>query len=98
VTTTYPRLVLGGEETIRTIDGETISLAIPPGTQVGGVLRVVGKGVPSLGQSSRGNMFVRVLMDVPKRPTQEEKDLLAQLDGQAGKKTPKSKIRGRKKD
>jgi molecular chaperone DnaJ len=98
VKTTYPRLVLGGEETVKTIDGETITLTIPPGTQVGGVLRIVGKGVPSLGVSSRGNMFVRVLMDVPKRPTQEEKDLLTQLDGQAGKKTSvKEKIKSRKK-
>ena len=86
VTTTYPRLVLGGEETVKTIDGETISLTIPPGTQVGGVLRIPGKGLPKLNQNTRGNMFVRVRMDVPSKVSPSEKELLTKLDDQAGKK------------
>ena len=97
VTTTYPRLVLGGEENVKTIDGETISVAIPPGTQVGGVLRITGKGLPKLNQSARGNMFVRVRMDVPNKVTLEEKELLAKLDGQAGKKPAKGKSKLRQK-
>jgi molecular chaperone DnaJ len=86
VSTTYPRLVLGGEETVKTIDGETISLTIPPGTQVGGVLRIAGKGLPKLSQSARGNMFVRVRMDVPGKVSPSEKELLTKLDDQAGKR------------
>ena len=96
VTTTYSRLVLGGEETVRTIDGETISLTIPPGTQVGGVLRIAGKGLPRLNQNGRGNMLVRVKMDVPKKVSASEKELLVKLDEQAGKKPAgktKSKLR-----
>ncbi len=96
VTTTYPKLVLGGEEEIKTIDGETISLTIPAGTQIGGVLRITGKGLPRLNQSVRGNMFVRVRIDVPKKVTPYEKELLTKLDDQAGKKPsckPKSKVR-----
>ncbi|MDR3283192.1 MAG: molecular chaperone DnaJ [Candidatus Methanoplasma sp.] len=96
ITTTYPRLVLGGEETISTIDGETISLAIPPGTQVGGVLRVLGKGLPKMNLGTRGNMFVRVMMDVPQKVSAEEKEILLRLDDSAGKKV-KPKARGRKK-
>ncbi len=87
VNTTYPKLVLGGEETVKTIDGETISLTIPSGTQVGGVLRISGKGLPKMNQSSRGNMFVRVKMDVPSKTTPLEKELLMKLDDQAGKKS-----------
>jgi len=96
ITTTYPRLVLGGEETVRTIDGETISLTIPPGTQVGGVLRIAGKGLPRMNQNTRGNMFVRVMMNVPSKATPYEKELLIKLDDQAGKKPAgksKSKLR-----
>jgi molecular chaperone DnaJ len=96
VTTTYPRLVLGGEETVKTIEGETISLSIPAGTQIGGVLRIAGKGLPRVGQSARGNMYVRVKMDVPGKPTAYEKELLMKLDEQAGKKPAgksKSKLR-----
>jgi len=97
VTTTYPRLVLGGEETVKTIDGETISVTIPPGTQVGGVLRITGKGLPRINQNTRGNMFVRVKMDVPSKVSPEEKELLSKLDGQAGKKPAKSKSKLRQK-
>ena len=96
VTTTYSKLVLGGEEHVRTIDGETISLNIPPGTQIGGVLRLAGKGLPRLNQSVRGNMFVRVRMDVPTKVSSYEKELLTKLDEQAGRKPAgkgKSKLR-----
>ncbi|MDR0522871.1 MAG: molecular chaperone DnaJ [Candidatus Methanoplasma sp.] len=94
VQATYPKLVLGGEAGVETIDGETISLSIPPGTQVGGVLRVVGKGLPGLGQAGRGNMFVRVMMEVPAKVSPEERELLLQLDEGAGRK---ARARGRRK-
>lgn len=96
VTTTYPKLVLGGEETVKTIDGETISISIPSGTQIGGVLRIAGKGLPKLNQSTRGNMYVRVRMDVPSKVSPYEKELLVKLDENAGKKPSgksKSKLR-----
>ncbi|MDR3206632.1 MAG: molecular chaperone DnaJ [Candidatus Methanoplasma sp.] len=96
VKTTYPRLVLGGEETVGTIDGETVSLTIPSGTQVGGVLRMLGKGLPKMNLGTRGNMFVRIMMDVPQKVSAEEKELLLQMDGGAGKKA-KPKIARRKK-
>ncbi|MDR0508674.1 MAG: molecular chaperone DnaJ [Candidatus Methanoplasma sp.] len=97
VSTTYSRLVLGGEETVKTIDEETISLTIPPGTQVGGVLRIAGKGLPKLNQNTRGNMFVRVMMEVPSKVSPYEKELLAKLDERAGKKPSKSKSKLRQK-
>jgi len=98
VNTTYSKLVLGGEENVKTIDGETIALNIPPGTQIGGVLRIAGKGLPRLNQSVRGNMFVRMRMDVPTKVSPYEKELLTKLDEQAGKKpTSKSKSKLRQK-
>jgi len=100
VMTTYPRLVLGGEENVKTLEGETISLTIPSGTQVGGVLRIAGKGLPKLNQSVRGYLYVRVRMDVPTKVSSFEKELLEKLDDQAGTKkttatssTKKSKLR-----
>lgn len=97
VTASYPKLVLGGDVLVKTLDGETISLNIPAGTQVGGVLRVSGKGLPKLNQSVRGNMFVRVRIDVPSKVSPYEKELLSKLDEEAGKKPSgsgkKSKLR-----
>ena len=77
---TYPRLVLGGEEDVRTLEGETAALSIPAGTQVGAVLRIAGKGLPRTNGNVRGDLFVRVRMEVPTRASEEEKEILRQLD------------------
>jgi molecular chaperone DnaJ len=85
VTTSYPKLVLGGEETIEAIDGDKVVLTIPAGTQVGTVLRIPGKGLPKMNSSSRGDMLVRMFVAIPRRVTDEERDLLQKLDSNAGK-------------
>ncbi|MFA6710915.1 MAG: molecular chaperone DnaJ [Candidatus Methanomethylophilaceae archaeon] len=84
ITTTYPRLVLGGEETVRTLEGEQAILKIPSGTQVGAVLRISGKGLPRSGSTIRGDLFVRVKIDVPKKVTDMERECLKKLDENAG--------------
>ncbi|MCL2711670.1 MAG: molecular chaperone DnaJ [Methanomassiliicoccaceae archaeon] len=84
VTTTYPRLVLGGTEDVITLEGETAKVTIPPGTQVDSVLRIQGKGLPKFRSNSRGDLFLRVRIDVPSRVSEEEKEYLRKLDEKAG--------------
>ena len=84
ITTTYPKLVLGGEEIVTTLDGDKVQLKIPAGTDVGTVLRIPGKGLPRTNSSSRGDMMVRVAVKVPKKVTDEERELLQKLDASAG--------------
>ncbi|MDO5853539.1 MAG: DnaJ C-terminal domain-containing protein, partial [Thermoplasmata archaeon] len=93
VTVSYPKLVLGGEEKVKTLEGETVMLRIPAGTDVGTVLRIPGKGVPKMNSSSRGDLMVRVAVDIPKKVSAEEKDLLTKLDASAGSR-PKSRKSG----
>lgn len=90
VTTSYPKLVLGGEEMVKTLEGDTVALRIPSGTDVGTVLRIAGKGLPRLNTSIRGDLLVRVSVNVPKRTTAEEKELLMKLDSAAGAKKKSS--------
>jgi len=98
VKTTYPKLVLGGEEKVKTLEGETVALKIPAGTAVGTVLRIAGKGLPRMNSSSRGDLMVRVSIDIPKKVTAEEKELLMKLDASAGSKAkPKSRKSGVRK-
>lgn len=97
VVTSYPKLVLGGEETVSTLEGEKVALKIPVGTQVGTVLRIPGKGLPRTNSSSRGDLMVRVSVNVPKRVSEEEKELLMKLDSAAGSKARKSKSKLRDK-
>ena len=92
ITTTYSRLVLGGEEDVKTLEGETATLKIPSGTQVGSVLRLPGKGVPRLNSTTRGDLFVRVNLDVPTKTSEEEKELLRKLDDKAGTKSKRKNI------
>ena len=86
----YPKAVLGGEVTVKTIDGE-VACTIKPGTQTGTRMRLRGKGVPSLrNKKLRGNHYVDFVVDVPTSVTKEQKKLLQQLeetfDGKSGKK------------
>lgn len=98
IVTTYPKLVLGGEETVSTLGGEKVQLKIPAGTDVGTVLRIAGQGLPKMNSQSRGDMMVRVTISVPKKVTDEERELLTKLDASAGAtKTRKSKSKLRDK-
>lgn len=77
---------LGGEASVQTVDGE-VTLKIPPGTQPEQVFRLAGRGMPRLkGAQSRGDLFVRVKVRVPKELTPEQRDLLER----ASRQTPKA--------
>lgn len=94
VDTTYPKLVLGGTEQVKTLDGQTAELNIPPGTQVGEALRLSGLGLPEIRGGRRGDLYVKVNLPIPKRPTAAEKELLQQLDSTATKPKGKGKRSG----
>lgn len=100
ISTSYPKLVLGGEETVETLEGEKVILKIPAGTQVGTVLRIAGKGLPRTNSSARGDMMVRVSVVVPKKVSDEEKELLMKLDStvKPASSSKKSKIRKKIED
>lgn len=64
---------LGGKADVATLDG-TVTMTIPAGIASGSRLRLTGKG---LGKD--GNLFVRVLITVPKELTEEQRKLYEQL-------------------
>lgn len=75
----YPVMVLGGEITVPTIDGEE-SLHVPGGSESGKVFTLNRKGIPRVnGRGPRGDHHVQVVVDVPKEVTEEEKELLRKL-------------------
>lgn len=81
----YTQAALGDEVTVPTIDGN-VTYRIPEGTQPGDVLRLRGKGVKRLQRDGYGDMMVRVVIEVPKKLTKAQKDLLLQLDEQMSDK------------
>jgi len=70
--------VLGAEITVPTLDGEE-KLKIPPGTQNGTVFRLRNKGIVSLGEQGRGDLFVTVNVVIPTKLTKEQRQLFEAL-------------------
>ncbi len=66
VNITYPEAVLGTEIEVPTLSGEKVKVKIPPGTKHGDLVKVEGYGMPSLRGRGRGNLYVRVNIEVPK--------------------------------
>lgn len=69
------RAILGYELKVPTVDGE-VSYKVPEGTQSGTVFRLKGKGVPRVNSSGRGDQFVKVIVDIPKKLTEKEKAII----------------------
>lgn len=74
----YHDLALGASVQIPGLEGEE-SLRIPAGTGSHHVFTLRGHGLPRLRGSGRGNLHVRVELDVPRKLSREEKELLEQL-------------------
>ncbi len=70
---------LGTTASVPTPTGGHVSVRIPPGSQDGKLLRVRGKGAPYLKGSGRGDLITRVRIDVPKRLSKKERELLEEL-------------------
>lgn len=69
---------LGGEVEAPTLEGK-IKLKIPAGTQGGRTFRLRNKGIAHLHDYGRGDQLVKVQIDVPSNPTQEQKRLLREF-------------------
>lgn len=75
----YPQATLGTITKIPTIDG-TIDLRIQPGTQPGTMVRLRGQGVPHVNRSTRGDQYVRLRVDVPRKISGQMKKILQDLE------------------
>ena len=72
--------VLGGEVQIPTPDGRRVMLTIPPQTQNNNKIRLKGKGMPVLGDTSeRGDLFATVQIVLPEDIQSEEVELFRRL-------------------
>jgi len=70
--------VLGAEIQIETFDGPQ-TIKIPEGTQAGAQFRLRNLGVPQLNTRSRGDLYVHLDVQVPKKLTREQRRLFEQL-------------------
>jgi molecular chaperone DnaJ len=69
--------LLGGEYKVATLDGEEV-VAIPAGVSHGEIITISGKGVPN-GRGKRGDLFVRVRINLPQKLSRTAKGLIEKL-------------------
>ena len=74
----FPQAALGAEIEIEGVDGP-VTLKIPEGTQSGKELRIRGKGVPYLNEKGRGDLIVKVVVQIPKKLSRAQRDLITEL-------------------
>ena len=70
---------LGGDVEMPTLDGH-VALKVPAGTQSGKVFRLRGKGVTTVREPHKGDLFVRVVVETPVNLTDEQQRLLKNFD------------------
>lgn len=70
--------VLGTRLDIPTLTGE-VQMKVPAGTQPGTMLRIPNEGLPSFRSGRRGDIYIRIQVEIPKKPSSEEKELYGKL-------------------
>lgn len=82
---TFAQATLGDKIQVPTLDGK-VEYEVPEGTQTGTVFRLREKGIPKLRSNSRGDQYVKVIIDTPKKLNDEQKELLRKFDESCGNK------------
>ncbi|NTW27364.1 MAG: molecular chaperone DnaJ [Candidatus Moranbacteria bacterium] len=77
-TISFSQAALGDKINVATID-EVVKMKIPAGTQSGEMFRIKGQGVPSLGRTNRGDHLVKIIVQVPKNLSRDQRKILEEL-------------------
>lgn len=85
---TVPTAALGGSVEVPTVDGK-VKVTIAAGTQPGKVLRLRGKGLPSVNRYGTGDLLVNIGVYIPENLNKEEKSIMEKLS-KSGNMTPSS--------
>lgn len=76
---TVPQAILGGSVEVPTVDGK-VKVTVAAGTQPGKVLRLRGKGLPSVNRYGTGDLLVNIGVYIPENLNKEEKNLVEKLE------------------
>ncbi len=78
VPVTFAQAALGGTVEVPTLWGPE-EVRIPPGTQNGDVITLKKRGLPSGRTAKKGNQLIRIMVEVPKKLTRRQRELLGEL-------------------
>ena len=74
----FPDAVMGLEFEVPTITGKA-KIKIPAGTQAGKILRLKGKGFPSVNSYDKGDQLININVWTPQQVSSEEKEMLEKM-------------------
>ena len=80
---TFVQATLGDEIEVPTIDGK-VKYTIPEGTQSGTTFRLRDKGIPRLRGNSRGDQYIKITVEIPKKLNEKQKDILREFAKECG--------------
>lgn len=75
----FSEACLGSTISVQSLEGKELKVKVPAGTQPQSRLRLKGHGLPEGKTGGRGDIFVKITVDVPKHLTGEQKKLIKEL-------------------
>ncbi len=75
----FVQAALGDTIQVTTLDDKEVKVDIPEGTQSGKLLRLKGMGVPSIRGGQRGDMYLKIIVEIPKRLGLKERKIMKDL-------------------
>jgi len=79
----FIKAALGGTTKVTTLE-ENANIKIPAGTQSNNTFRLRGKGIFKIGTKQRGDQYVKIVVDIPKKLSDEQKKLLYEFAKSSG--------------
>ncbi|HIH86930.1 MAG TPA: molecular chaperone DnaJ [Methanosarcinales archaeon] len=89
----FTQAALGDEIIVSTVDGK-VKLKVPAGTQTGATFRVKGKGLPYIHGHGQGDLHVRTNVNVPKKLSHKQKEVLREFARLGGEKPANENEKG----
>jgi curved DNA-binding protein len=75
----FSKACLGSEISVKSLEGKELKVKVPAGIQSQSKLRLKGHGLPAGKTGSRGDVYVKITVDVPQDLTNEQKKLIKEL-------------------
>jgi len=76
----YSTAVQGGEALVKDIEGRTLKVKVPAETPSGKIIKISGKGITRFSGFGRGNLFLKMVIDLPKKLTKRQKEILTEME------------------
>lgn len=71
--------MIGKNIVVNSLDGHSLDIKIPAGTQPGQTIRCQGYGLPNMRSRQRGSLMIRVKIEIPKNLTTKQKQIIENL-------------------